>query len=944
MEHAQLPEVLWPYALLTAVGYYNYSISSATDNIPIRRFLGRRMKLPRFKVFGCLVVATVPDTFRDGISSNGIEGAYLGPALRSKGSIVFAKDTGEIFESALVQFFEDRVFFKENPWQSDQIPTRSSHTVHSSIKPLYRSTVPTDLVKSSSSYRRLPIRRHLSEGVPYNYSSIFTDLPSTVQSQDSENRDEDLFNPSSIAGQVEILDNHGSESPHLDGDIDIETEREHIISSTPEHHTRIALSSSTSGDFNHEAIQLNSTSKGKYTPLGDQPPQIHEDRDFNADNGNIDDSIASRVKRRHRKSSKGWVCNCILSKRYSSAPDRCITHDGLADYWQQPTFLRRMCRERYNCYDSSNFVDQILHAECQLLADNEPAIELSSLDAQAQCMLSHLSRDLNSLYSVNSVIQLMLPANFQQVLDLQDKKRWLEACKQELNSLMSYQTFEICSLPHGRKPLACRWVFTIKSDDVYKARLVVKGFSEKYGIDYKATFAPVIRYESVRLLLAIGATINSEVHQMDVKTAFLNGDLEEEIYMQQPPGFPLSSDPGKVLRLRKSLYGLKQAPRAWNIKFNEVSRSLGLTRCLSEPCIYTQNSGGDITLLGLYVDDILIVGTSSSKIGTLKKQLMAKFDIRDLGLASKFLGMNIYQDDKRIKIDLKDYWKKVFSEIKLEEFAPDCAPLKTSNDRNRKPKKDFVLKNIPYKKLDLYDITNSEPGNEFEFRSLIGKLLFAANSVRPDLSFRISQLAQFLNSPTKNHLLAVKHVLKYVEGTLDMGLTYYKKSGPSIIEGYSDSDWANHRSTSKSTTGNLFVINNTPLIWKSKLQTSVAVSVAEAEIFALSEAGKLAMWLRNMIAESTGSKIRINIGCDNNAAIASTEPGSHHDKMKHIRIRLHFIQDEIEKKSFEVTKIHTLENLADLFTKMFHRPKFESFLRNLNMIPSNEVVSVKGEC
>lgn len=283
-----------------------------------------------------------------------------------------------------------------------------------------------------------------------------------------------------------------------------------------------------------------------------------------------------------------------------------------------------------------------------------------------------------------------------------------------------------------------------------------------------------------------------------------------------------------------------------------------------------------------------------------------------MGLAKKFLGMNIDQTETEIVLSLREYLQKVFAELE-----PEIG--------------EFAGKHIPFTDdLNVYEDLIEEETDETLYRSIIGKLMFAANAVRPDLSFRVSQLARYMKNPKAKHMKNAIQVLQYLKNHLDIAI-HYAKGGDLEVYGYSDSDWAGHVMTSKSTSGIAFMLGGGLIVWTSKLQTSVAIGVAEAEVTALSEAGRNAMWISSMLKEILDEEYIIDIYVDNLAAISSTNPGLNHSRMKHIRIRLSFIQDEIEKRSFRVLKIDTESNVADLFTKRFHRSKFERLLKLLNL-------------
>lgn len=613
----------------------------------------------------------------------------------------------------------------------------------------------------------------------------------------------------------------------------------------------------------------------------------------------------------------GW----LLESQYNGKHYYRQINHGIPNKWQISR-LRDMCKKRYEQYKSLNGDDIMImypHYQGEEFEMNDKAEEYSQVINSVLAVISKNEAVNSSNRSSEDRSENMnldysspLPQSYQEAMNSKYGEKWKSACDAEMESLIKYETFELCELPVGRKPLGCRWVFTVKSDNTFKARLVTKGYHEIKDIDYKETFAPVIRQESVRILLATAAILEAQVHQMDVKTAFLNGELEEEIYMRQPQGYVHKEKPNWVLRLTKSLYGLKQAPHAWNKRFDEIMNSLDMIRSACDPCLYYRRKETSILVLGLYVDDILLFGTYEQDVQNLKNDLRRRLEVKDLGLATKFLGMNIDQTSSSISLSLRDYCEKLIYQFDIGSWHG---------------------RGIPYTTTDLTDYGESENdlANATDYRSKIGKLLFAANSGRPDLAFRLSQLSRYLQNPKAKHLKCVNEVLRYIILSKSVGIHFQKGGNLIEVKGYSDSDWGNNKENSKSTSGIVFTMAGGPIIWSAKLQTSVALSTTEAELIALSETSKTAIWITNMFMEIFSIKMKINIGCDNNSTIMCVKQPSHHSRVKHIRIRLHFLQNEFKKKSFDIVRVTSQENPADLFTKELGKNRFDKLKCLLNI-------------
>ena len=332
-------------------------------------------------------------------------------------------------------------------------------------------------------------------------------------------------------------------------------------------------------------------------------------------------------------------------------------------------------------------------------------------------------------------------------------------------------------LPEGRKAIGCKWVFRVKYDgkgqvERFKGRLVALGYSQKYGIDYDETFSPVARFSSIRTLLAFAVEMGMQIHQMDVVTAFLNGDLKEEIYMQQPSGY---TQPGKeelVCKLTKSLYGLKQSPRCWNEKLCEHLKSLGFKESAADPCVFIRQKE-ELQIIAVYVDDLILLAKTSEEMQQLKDDLSHQFKMKDLGKLHYCLGisMNLDESTKTIRLNQSCYLLKILEKYGLTEAKTVSTPAD------------------PNVKL-LRDDGWSKKVNSVRYQSMVGSLLHAARATRPDIAQAVSVVSKFNAEPTEAHLTAVKRIFRYLKGTVNLALQYQAKGGELI--GYSDSDWANN--------------------------------------------------------------------------------------------------------------------------------------------------------
>ncbi|GKA17452.1 zinc finger, CCHC-type containing protein [Tanacetum coccineum] len=332
------------------------------------------------------------------------------------------------------------------------------------------------------------------------------------------------------------------------------------------------------------------------------------------------------------------------------------------------------------------------------------------------------------------------PRTYNEAMQSRDSAFWKEAIDDEIGSIMENNTWILSDLPPGCKPLGCKWIFKRKMKvdgtiDKFKARLVIQGFRQKEGIDYFDTYAPVARITTIRLLLALAAIHNLVIHQMDVKTTFLNGDLDEEVYMKQPEGFVMPGNEHKVCKLVKSLYGLKQAPKQWHQKFDEVVLSSGFLLNQSDKCVYSKfNRSGEGVIICLYVDDMLIFGTDQNQVDKTKKFLSSKFSMKDMGEADVILGIKIKRENKGIVTTQSYYIEKILKKFNRE----DCSPVSTPMD--------------PVKKLKP---NTGKPVDQLEYSRAIGCLMYAMSSTRPDIAYAVGRLSRFTSNPSRQHWQAI---------------------------------------------------------------------------------------------------------------------------------------------------------------------------------------------
>ena len=476
----------------------------------------------------------------------------------------------------------------------------------------------------------------------------------------------------------------------------------------------------------------------------------------------------------------------------------------------------------------------------------------------------------------------------------------------ELKSMDQNKVWDLVELPEGCKRVGCKWVFKTKRDsngniERYKARLFAKGFTQKEGIDYKETFSPVSKKDSLRIIMALVAHFDLELHQMDVKTAFLNGNLEEEVYMSQPEGFSSEGKEHMVCKLKKSIYGLKQASRQWYLKFNDTVVSFGFKENIVDRCIYLKVSGSKFIFLILYVDDILLASSDLGLLHETKNFLSKNFEMKDMGEASYVIGIEIFRDRSRGLLELS--LERVLERFGMEKCSSVIAPIQKGDK--------FSLNQCPQNELERKGM------ERIPYASAVGSLVYAQTCTRPDISFAVGMLGRYQSNPGMEHWKAAKKVMRYLQGTKDYMLTYRRSDNLEVV-GYSDTDLGGCLDTGKSTSGYLFLLAGGANSWRSAKQTCITTSTMQAEFVAVFEATTHALWLRNFISglsvvDSIARPLRIH--CDNTAAVFFSKNDRYSQGAKRINLEYLAMKEDVQKQRVSIVNIGTKFMVADLLTK-----------------------------
>jgi transposase InsO family protein len=509
------------------------------------------------------------------------------------------------------------------------------------------------------------------------------------------------------------------------------------------------------------------------------------------------------------------------------------------------------------------------------------------------------------------------PSSIQEALSRPDASLWLAAINAELTAMYEKDVYEQCDLPPGKRALSTKMILHIKRDksgniDRYKARLVVRGFLQEKDVDFSEVFAPTAQAASLRVLTSIAAQKQLDIQQIDVSTAFLNGVLEEEVFVKLPAAFSTTT---QVWRLKKALYGLKQAARVWNETLSKELIALGFNQSGADPCLFYQGSGETTVYLLVHVDDAIIVG-KSDLVQQVKGKVSAIFDIKDLGAASYSLSIEIHRSGEGISLSQGLYVQKLMAQFGMAACNGEDTPM------------------VP----GAYLMKEGTPlPAENRYCALVGGLLYLAVNTRPDISFAVGCLSRFMNAPTEEHMNAAKQVLQYLSKYPDRGLFYgfidEKSTEDMLVHVFTDADFAGERNGRKSTSGLLLRWGDHPITWSSKLQPIVTTSTTEAEFVAAAAAVKEGLWVRKLLTFPKQEAHQFILHCDNTATIQliTRKTAGVGGRTKHIDVQYMFLRDRYLRNEFRLENVSSKENLADLFTKPLPGPAFRSFVTAIGM-------------
>ncbi|CAM8962810.1 unnamed protein product [Rhodiola kirilowii] len=485
----------------------------------------------------------------------------------------------------------------------------------------------------------------------------------------------------------------------------------------------------------------------------------------------------------------------------------------------------------------------------------------------------------------------------------------------EFDALLCNGTWDIVPPPCNANIVGCKWVYRIKrksdgSIERYKARLVAKGFNQEEGVDYFDTFSPVVKPTTIRIVLTIALTRGWHLHQVDINNAFLNGDLSERVYMAQPPGFIDHARPDHVCLHKKALYGLKQAPRAWFTKLGSFLIHHGFQSCKSDTSLFIRHSGASVLYILVYVDDLIITGSRSADISQFVTLLNTTFALRDLGALHYFLGIELHRTSQFITLSQKKYIRDLLIRSHMEDAKPISTPAE--------PGSRLVKNGDPLPDPHLY-------------RSVVGALQYVTIT-RPELSYAVNRVCQFMHAPTETHWAAVKRILRYLKGSINSGLVLQPCTDSRLVA-FSDAGWASDSDDCRSQHGFAIYYGGNLISWSSKKQNVVAKSSSEAEYRAIAFTATELIWIQQLLLELKASLTPPPIIlCDNLSATYMSANPVFHNRSKHIKIDYYFVREQVASGSLVVRHVRALNQTADIFTKAVGNTRFLSLRSKLHVV------------
>lgn len=597
------------------------------------------------------------------------------------------------------------------------------------------------------------------------------------------------------------------------------------------------------------------------------------------------------------------IDNKIINARHVDVVEEGIKYIGLSDN-KDDVEVDEIDKNENENHQSQKFEQDeepegITEATSSKLETKESEVRHSSRTQKPN------SKYINDDYVTNFIYvnycDANVPNTFEEAIESHESESWKIAMNSEMESLTKNKTWKLVERPKDKKTLDVKWVYKKKDENQYKARLVVKGFQQKDQLEN--VYSPVVKMQTLKILLCYCCQNNLQIDQMDVETAFLNGQIISEVYVDQPEGYRKGTN--KVYKLLKSLYGLKESPRTWYECFNDFMTELNFKRSNHDYCLFVNHNEKDPIYVLLFVDDMLICCKNQQKINNIKQKLSERFIMKDLGKVKTYIGIDIEHNTEKNIMTLSQtkYIESLGRKYNLENTKLYNTPMEVN------------LQLEPDQEID----------KRIKYRNLIGELLYISTGTRPDIAYSVNYLSRYQTCYNETHYKYALRVLKYLYRTKDLKLTYTKNTETEVMDCMVDADWAGDCNDRKSTTGYVIRIYDNTIYWKSHKQKTVTKSSTFAEYVALSEAVTDVNFVKEMLKETfhIDNIEPINIFEDNSGALAIAKYGNLTKNSKHIEVQYHYVNENYEKGIINIIKIDSANNIADILTKSLCKAKLE---------------------
>lgn len=936
------PDCFWPEMVKFAA--YCMNITKVQDHMqglktPFEIAFRKKPEL-LLNPFGCDVMVHTPheemarsrneEPGSNKLKPRGEPGIYLGPALNKKASRIYRLNFDDIVESKDVKFYSTF----NNMQEFIRLEENRTRFVFSDV-------FGVDSIEALEVSRILPTRYH---DLTFRYDSHMSvpesnlTADASVSVQPSEEEEENRIFATENESSTQNSENNGQTAQESVGDSaepvtlvvsNYEEERHSDVESDDE---AFESADEYQSDDENDGVDVDAEDDDINTRTGIVARQ-EENEEFVADQGENNVSVADQEENNDSAADQE---ESMVNQEECAANEDESTVDQ-----EEP-----ITNQDESSHDSEDVTSHPRETVADTIPDSAiintppevvftPPLNLrrsTRTAAQPEQRERYRKKQQDPYYEDTSLLMvsivtkdnLVIPVNIKDIENMNDKdlqEKWINAINDEIDSLQLQETWTLVDLPEGKKLIGTRWVFTVKTNSEgevtkFKARLVAQGFTQIYGIDHFETYAPVAGYNEIRVMLALAAANDMMVHQMDIKTAFLNSTLDEEVYIKSPPGFEfLAGD--KVMKLQKGLYGLKQAPLKWFETLTDYLQEVGYeTNCMNKN-IVVRGSGFSKTFILIYVDDLLIMSQDIKSIEEAKKLILARFVATDIGPIDKFLGLKVTQDLTKgtIGINAEEYINKVIARFELQDILPRPQPMMAG----------FVLNSTKSRLLNTAEIT--------EYRQLLGSVRYIATTVRADIVNATRRLSHYMQAPRFDHLMALRYLVGYLKETRKFQLTYDKNHWKGL-ELYSDASYKVGDEDNHSVTGFVLMLCGGPIMWSSKRQTVLSASTKDAELLALHTSAWMTRYVRDLMEELGFREKHPTVAYeDNNGLLARLNRkneayGASHD----LSYRFDTLKSFLDHGYINPTYIKTDDQLADTFTKTLTGSKYQGLIQKLNII------------